>query len=71
MSHIEQATHCYKKEGAVVILQSTTALARIRVLKSGDEFWVKLTDVAESASGAMPEKKPSKKESRANRVNAH
>ena len=69
MSKIEQATHYHKRAGAVVVLKSTPELARIRVLTSGDEFWVKLTDVAELVGGLIPGSRPSKKESRANRVN--
>jgi hypothetical protein len=61
MSNIEQATHNHKRAGAVVILQSTAELARIRVLTSGDEYWVKLTDVAELVGGVVPQSKPSKK----------
>jgi hypothetical protein len=70
MSNIEQATHNHKRAGAVVVLESTAELARIRVLTSRDEFWVKLKDLAELVGGVVPESKPSKKESRANRVNA-
>lgn len=69
MSNTEQAMHYHKRAGAVVVLKSTAELARVRVLTSGDEFWVKLTDVVELA-GAMPEGKPRKKASRANRANA-
>lgn len=70
MSNTEQATHYFKRAGAVVVLQSTAELARIRVLTTGDEFWVKLTDVVELAGGVMPESKPVKKASRISRVNA-
>lgn len=69
MSNTEQATHYHKRAGAVVVLKSTAELARIRVLTSGDEFWVKLTDVVELA-GVIPESKPRNKASRANRANA-
>ena len=70
MSKIEQATHYFKRAGAVVVLHSTAELARIRVLTTGDEFWVKLTDVVELAGGMMPESRPVKKASRVSRVNA-
>lgn len=70
MSSIEQATHYFKRAGAVVVLQSTAELARIRVLTTGDEFWVKLTDVVELVGGVMPESKPVKKAPRVSRVHA-
>ena len=41
----QQATHNHKRVGAVVLLESTTELAKVLVLTSQDEFWVKLTDL--------------------------
>jgi hypothetical protein len=42
----QQATHNHKSVGAVVLLESTTELAKVLVLASEDEFWVKLTDLS-------------------------
>jgi hypothetical protein len=68
MKNIQQATHSHKRAGAVVVLQTTLELARIRVLTSGDKFWVKLADLTELIGGVV-ESKPSKKGSKAHRPN--
>jgi hypothetical protein len=59
MTNIQQATHSHKRAGAVVVLQSTAELAKVRVITSGDEFWVKLADLTKSTGVA--EGKPRKK----------
>jgi hypothetical protein len=45
MMNIPQATHNHKRVGAVVLLESTTELAKVLVLTGEDEFWVRLTDL--------------------------
>jgi hypothetical protein len=45
MKNKQQATHNHKRVGPVVLLESTTELAKVFVLASEDEFWVKLTDL--------------------------
>jgi hypothetical protein len=66
MNSTKQATHHHKRAGAVTVLQSTADLARIHVVASSEEFWVKLTDLTELTGGVMPET-PRKKASRAAR----
>jgi hypothetical protein len=70
VKNIEQATHNHKRAGAVLVLESAAKLARVRVLTSGDEFWVKLADLTELADAFADQSTPSKKEPRAKRVNA-
>jgi hypothetical protein len=65
MISTKQATHHHKRAGAVAVLQSTADLARVHVVTSGEEFWVKLSDLAELAGGVAPEGTPRKKASRA------
>jgi len=57
----QKATHDHRKVGPVVFLESTTGLAKVSVAASGDEFWVKLTDLTLLVEGAVEEAKPSKK----------
>jgi hypothetical protein len=45
MKNNQQATHNHKRVGPVVLLQSTTELAKVLVLASEDEFWVKRSDL--------------------------
>jgi hypothetical protein len=45
MNKIDEPTHHHKNAGAVVVVQSTSALARIRVLATGEQFWVKRTEL--------------------------
>ena len=61
MKNKQQATHNHKRVGPVVLLESTTELAKVLVLASEDEFWVKLTDLTlfgdnliEKSRGAKP-----------------
>lgn len=69
MKNIQQATHNHKRAGAVVVLQSTAELARVRVSTSGDEFWVKLADLTELIDGVV-ESKAGKKRMKAHRPSA-
>lgn len=65
MKNSREATHNHKREGAVVVLESTMELAKVTVLKSGEEFWVKLIDLTPSAVGAAEESKSGKKRAKA------
>ena len=56
-----QATHNHKRVGAVVVLESTAELAKVVIPESGDEFWVRLTDLTELVGGAVEKSKPGKK----------
>ena len=67
MKAIQQATHNHKRVGAVVVLHSTEGLSRVLIPTSGDEFWVKRTDLTELVGGLVEEIKPSKKAPRAHR----
>jgi hypothetical protein len=49
----KQATHNHKRAGEVVLLESTAELGKVLVLASGDEFWVKLTDLTQLGGGVM------------------
>ena len=58
-----------KRTGAVVLLESTAELAKVLIPASGDEFWVKLTDLTPLAGGVIRKSKPGNKplgESRSN-----
>ncbi len=70
MNSTKQATHNHKRAGAVRVLQSTTDLAKIHVVASGEEFWVKLSDLAELSGGVVPEIRPRKKAPREQSGNA-
>ncbi len=69
MKNNTQATHNHKRAGAVVVLESTAELAKV-LTPSGDEFWVKLTDMTPLVNGVIEESKPTKKQSGKNRPNA-
>jgi hypothetical protein len=56
MKNNQPATHSHKRAGAVVLLQSTAELAKVFVPGSGDEFWVKLTDLTQLAGGVIEKK---------------
>ena len=60
MKNNQQATHGHKLAGAVVLLESTAMLGKV-LNASGDEFWVKLTDLTDLASGVIEKNKASKK----------
>ena len=59
MRNNREATHNHKRAGEVVLLESTAELAKVLVPASGDEFWVKLTDLTQL--GAVIEKSKSRK----------
>jgi hypothetical protein len=61
MKNNRAATHNHKREGAVVLLESTTELARVAVLRSGDEYWVKLVDLTPSAVDQLDDGKSTEK----------
>jgi hypothetical protein len=65
-----QATHHHKTAGAVVVLESTTQLARVSIPTKGDEFWVKLTDLTELVGGEVEKGKSARKRSPKERPNA-
>jgi hypothetical protein len=65
----QRTTHNHKSAGAVVLLESTAELAKILVPSSGDEFWVRLTDLTQLA-GVVEKGKPGKKQSLKSRPNA-
>jgi hypothetical protein len=52
-----------------VLLESTAELAKILVPLSGDEFWVRLTDLTQ-LGGVIEKDKPGKKQSGKSRPNA-
>jgi hypothetical protein len=66
----KQATHSHKRAGAVVLLESTAELAKVLIPASGDEFWVRLTDLTPLVGGVIEESKPGKKQLGKNRPNA-
>jgi hypothetical protein len=69
MKNNQPATHNHKRAGAVVVLESTSELAKVLIPASGDEFWVKLADL--TLVGTIIEKvKPAKKQSAKSRPNA-
>ena len=57
--------------GAVVLLESTAELAKVLVAGSGDEFWVKRTDLAPLVNDVTVEIKPGKKQAGPNSPNSH
>src|SRR5580704_6380814 len=70
MKNNQPTTHKHKRVGAVVLLESTAELAKILVPLSGDEFWVRLTDLTQLAGSVIEESKPGKKRSVKSRPNA-
>jgi hypothetical protein len=57
----QPARYNHKSAGAVVLLESTAELAKVLIPGSGDEFWVKLTDLTQLAGGVIEESKPDNK----------
>lgn len=54
-----------------MLLESTAELAKVLVPTSGDEFWVKLTDLTLLVDGVVEKSEPArKKRSGTNRPNA-
>jgi hypothetical protein len=70
MKSIPDATHRHKRLGAVVVLQMTSELAKIVMPVSGDEFWVKVSELSELTADAPPKAKATKKQSKAERPEA-
>ena len=70
MKNNQPTTHKHKRVGAVVLLESTAELAKILVPLSGDEFWVRLTDLTQLAGSVIEESKPGKKRLVKSRPNA-
>ncbi len=62
MKTTQHATHNHKRAGAAVLLESTAELGKVLIPASGDEFWVKLTDLTELVGGVIDESKFGKKE---------
>jgi len=60
MKETRQATHTHKRQGGVVVLESTMELAKVVVAGSGDEFWVKLIDLTPVGAVVVTESKPKK-----------
>ena len=60
MKNNQQATHDHQRAGAVVLLESTAMLGKV-LTASGDEFWVKLTDLTDLVSGVIEKNEASKK----------
>jgi hypothetical protein len=63
-------THNHKRAGAVVLLESTAVLAKVLIPESGDEFWVKLSDLTQVFGGVIEKSKPGKKQLGESRPNA-
>jgi hypothetical protein len=70
MKSIPEATHRHKRLGAVAVLQSTSELAKIAMPVSGEEFWVKISDLSELNAEVPAKSKAAKKQSKADRANA-
>ncbi|MGD1211844.1 MAG: hypothetical protein ABR973_10875 [Candidatus Acidiferrales bacterium] len=70
MKNNQQATHNHKRAGAVVVLESTAELAKVLIPASGDEFWVRLTDLTLLVGGVIEKSKLANKRSGKNRPNA-
>jgi len=66
----QPARYNHKSAGAVVLLESTAELAKVLIPGSGDEFWVKLTDLTQLAGGVIEESKPDNKKLGKSRANA-
>lgn len=70
MKNNQEATHNHKRVGAVVVLESTAELAKVVIPASGDEFWVRLTDLTPLVGGVIEKSKLVKKRLGKNRPNA-
>jgi hypothetical protein len=60
MKNNPQTTHNHKRAGEVMLLESTAVLGKV-LTTSGDEFWVKLTDLTQLVGGVIEKSKPGKK----------
>ena len=70
MKNHQPATYSHKRAGAVVLLESTAELAKVLIPASGDEFWVKLTDLTRLVGGVIEKSKPGNKQLGRSRGNA-
>jgi hypothetical protein len=70
MTKNREATHSHKRAGSVVLLESTGELAKVLLPASGDEFWVRLTDLTQLVGGVIEKSKTRKKRSGQDRPNA-
>jgi hypothetical protein len=70
MKSIPDATHRHKRLGPVVVLHMSSELAKIVMPVSGDEFWVKISELSELTAEAPAKTKGTKKQSKADRANA-
>jgi hypothetical protein len=70
MKNNEQAEYNHKKMGAVVLLESSALLGKVLVSVSGDEFWVKLTDLTPLMDSVTEKGNPARKPLGPNRPNA-
>ena len=61
MMNNRPATHNHKRAGAVVLLESTAVLGKV-LAPSGDEFWVKLSDLTQLVEGVVGESQTGKKQ---------
>jgi len=64
MKNTQQATHQHTRAGAVVVLESAEFLAKVLIPGSGDEYWVKVTDLTPLIDGVIPKGKVGKKQVR-------
>lgn len=70
MKKNQQAEHNHKRVGAVVLLESSAFLGKVLVPASGDEFWVKLTDLTPLMDSVIEKPKPARSPLGPNRPNA-
>jgi hypothetical protein len=70
MKNNQQATHNHKRSGPVVLLESTAELAKVLIPASGDEFWVRLTDLTQLGGDVIEKSKLAKKQLGKNPPNA-
>jgi hypothetical protein len=61
MKNNQQTAHSHKRVGAVVLLESSALLGKVLVPASGDEFWVKLTDLTPLRDSVIEKRKPARK----------
>lgn len=67
---MQRSTHNHKRAGAVVLLESTATLGKVLNQASGDEFWVKLSDLTQLVDDVIVKSKSDQKRLEKNRPNA-
>lgn len=67
---MQRSTHNHKRAGAVVLLESTATLGKVLDQASGDEFWVKLSDLTQVAEDVIVKSKSDQKRLEKNRLTA-